>query len=119
MRLTTLAVLASFIAFPAAAQEVKTGVGLICDTQEQVVQFVENFKGDQDAALKLVNETANVCGIMGVAYFEGERVTQVTTPQGIADVVQIMVIAVNIGGGWIQGTPMLQYTLVLLKGSNA
>lgn len=101
----------------AAAQEVITGQGLICDTPEQVAEYAAHFTGDNAAALKKVNAEKPVCTILAVAFVRGEDVKVVSTKNGLAVIAKIAVIAVNTGIRWIRGTkPLIQFTLFTVKG---
>lgn len=115
-RLIGAAILVIVLLFPPAlmAQEAQQGVGLICDTAEQVQDFVKAWDGDTNAALQKVNATDNVCGVLPIAYIRGEEVGQLDTKNGRAAITEILVIAINVGGGWVRGPPMRQYTLFLL-----
>lgn len=96
----------------ALGQEVQTGVGLICDEQSQVETLLT--ADINEAAIQKVNETSpNACGIVAVAYFRGDTVSTLTTKHGTAEVVHILVIAVNLGQGWVRGTPLPQFTFFL------
>ena len=54
----------------AHAQDVITGEGIVCDTQEQVVRYI--LAADAKATLASINEEkANSCAIVNVAYYMG------------------------------------------------
>jgi hypothetical protein len=71
--------LAVFIAFPAFANDVQVGRGVICDTKEQAERYVALFKDYAVEALTRVNaeaKTEHACGVAAIAYLPG----QVSTP---------------------------------------
>lgn len=101
--------------FPARAEEVQASVGLICDTKEQVIAFNAAWNGSNEQALTVVNGSTDPppCGILHVAYLKGETVGQVQNGGKTYDIVQITVVAINLGMGWIQGDPLIQFSLFL------
>ena len=101
------------------AQDITVGTGLICDTAEQVEQYAAAFKGDSEATLAQVNNGTTACGVMAFAYVRGEDIKQVSTKDGMATIVKIAVMGINLGGGWVRGTPLTQYTLFLIRGREA
>ncbi len=50
--------LAAFIAFPAFANDIQVGRGVICDTKEQAERYVALFKDNAVEALTRVNAEA-------------------------------------------------------------
>ena len=117
-----LLALASF-STSASAQNVEVGTGLICDTAEQVeeVAKLSNEGVGNQVAVEQVNARAasNACGVLAVAYIKGEKGATIRTKNGNAAIYQVLVVAVNLGAGWIQGQPLLQYTLFLTKEEDA
>lgn len=99
-----------FVICNAQAHEVVTGIGVSCDTQEQVEMFAH--LGGKPQAIALVNEQAhgNVCAIVEVAYIRGKTVAQVRN-EHTYDVAEILVVGFKKQGGWQQLPPVLQYTL--------
>jgi hypothetical protein len=58
------------LGFPAQAQEVEVASGPICDTQEQVEQFVALYDGDAQSTAEKVNAAEHnptACVISGMA----------------------------------------------------
>jgi len=112
-----VALLMALLPSVALAQEVHVGTGLICDTQAQVEQFValSNEGVATEAAVERINAGTNGCAVLAVAYIRGDRVGEVRTKQGLAEVVHIIVVGVNVGMGWVRGPPLAQFTLFLTK----
>lgn len=112
--------LVAMLAYPAYAQEIKQGHGLVCDTKEQVERYIALYKKGEDgyAVVKAVNlevgkETA--CGIIPVAYFEDGPVGQVRGEAGAVSIVRVYVVAFRLGMGWQQVPPLEQYVAVPVK----
>ena len=124
-RMATVLLVLAVWCFPSLgnAQGVEVGTGLICDTAEQVKQFVVAFNGGvgNEAALQAVNAEAktNACGVASIAYLKGEKVGAIRTKDGNANIHQIVVVGINVGAGWVRGAPMVQYTLFLTKEEEA
>lgn len=100
------------------ADEVKVGTAFVCDTEEQVREFIA-LDGDADA-LKQINADGNVCGVLTVMYDGFEVVGQIQTPQGLGEIRKINIIGIKLPFGWVTaGEPMVQYTIVVLQGRDA
>lgn len=103
---------------PAAATEVQTGAGLVCNSPDQLTRYVAlHHKGDSpEAAIQQVNDESGLeaCGIIPIVYYRGERVGEVEIEQGMAEVVKILVLAVQTPYGLRQVNPTVQYTLFSL-----
>lgn len=111
----TLLVLLLLGWFPVRAQEIEIGTGLICDTQKQIERYVAEFT-TQEATLAAINaDNENACGVLPVVYIRGEKISQVRNHQGTFDVVAIIVIGLVTPMGVIQGSPLPQFTLFLVK----
>jgi hypothetical protein len=92
------------------------GPALICDTKDQVVEFVELVNaGDARAAIAAVNANAkkeNACGIGVLAYVESEDVGETVNNDGRWRIVKVIVIAVQTPRGWRPVPPLEQYTMM-------
>src|SRR5215472_5067756 len=80
-----IAVLSMLLSGPAGARgnpvidekDVEVGDVLVCDTQEQVEQFIMAYNGDRDAAIGVVNRTKSGppgCGAVSAAFVRGPEV---------------------------------------------
>jgi hypothetical protein len=101
----------------AKAQQITVGRGLVCDTAEQVSDFVAS-QDDAQTTLTRINTEAktNVCGIVQVAFIRGDPVAKVRTKQGPAEVVAIIVVGFFNGQGWLTMSPYPQYSLFMIPG---
>jgi hypothetical protein len=93
----------------AGAQEI--GTGLICDTKEQIESYITSFEENHDAvaSLEAVNngQTPPACGVVTIGFFRIDT----GTPHGESDIVQILIIAVHNGQGFVRVPPMTQFTV--------
>lgn len=108
--------LATMLAYPALAQE--AGTGIICDEQWQVEKYAKlvTVESRNIEALEEVNGGTNACAIVQVVYMRGPTVSQVQNPQGVFDVVEIVVIGANLGVGFRPVPPFKQFTLFKMEG---
>src|SRR5205085_2109526 len=93
--------LASALAFPAWAQEVEAGQGLLCDTTDEVEKYLALAvaTNSSETALQEVNGGTNACAIAKVAFMRGAEVKQVRTSHGTFAVVQITIVGADLGRG--------------------
>ena len=115
-----LFLLALLVCFPSKGEAQEVGTGLICDTKAQVEQFVKlsNEGVANEAAIGRINADGQGCAILSVAYLRGDKVGEIRTKSGGAEIFAIVVVGVNPGMGWIRGAPLPQFTLFLIKGEN-
>lgn len=106
---------AGVFSFQAAAQQVNQGVGLACDTKEQVEQFVESMNGGNTAPDSITQINAKTgstsCGIVHVAWNEEAVLARVTINNSIYELISFVVIGVQRDNGWVPVRPMLQFGL--------
>jgi hypothetical protein len=106
------AVLASAITW-ATAQEARHGTGLICDTAEQVEQFVALTKTESDlsAVIEAVNTAVGnpqACGVATIRFVGEEQVQQT----GTFKIVRVLVVGFNDGEKWFAvQPPHFQFTI--------
>jgi hypothetical protein len=97
----------------AAAQEANSGTGLVCDTAEQVEQFLEltKAKGDLSAAIEAVNTAAGnpqACGLATIRFVAEEEVQHT----GTFKIVRVLVVGFNDGEKWFAvQPPHFQFTI--------
>ena len=104
---------------PASAQEVVVGTGVVCDTAEQIKAVVtESFQTRAlEPALQVVNGDTMACGLATVAYIRGATVGTIQTPDGLADIVAIMVVGGRAADGQFHAVrPVPQFTIFAAKG---
>ena len=96
-----------------ATPEVQAGKGLICDTQEQVEQFIALTKTEADLskAIEAVNTaagSAEACGLAKIHFVAEEEVRQT----GTFKIVRVLVVGLNDGEKWLAiQPPSLQFTI--------
>lgn len=101
----------------AGAGEIESGTGLICDSKEQVEQFLklQNSGTSSEAAIEEINGDTNACAIASVAYARVETAGSARSRQGMVNIVLITIVAVHNGAFWVRGPPFAQYTMFLSK----
>ena len=85
------------LCFAAQAQEVEVTSGLICDTQQQVEQFVALYDGDAKDTAERVNAAENnptACVVSGMAYVRGRELKTARTKDTTFQIVPILVVGV-------------------------
>jgi hypothetical protein len=93
---------------PAQAQEVEVGASLICDTQEQVEQFVTLFDGDAQSAVEGVNAADHdptACAVSTMAYVRGPKLATTRSKDTTFEIVRILVLGVVTEEGVQSMTP--------------
>ena len=97
----------------------KVGIGIVCDGSNQVERYLSLYRGEGSpmAALQAVNAEAHktACGMAKIAFVFGEQVGIVRQKDGQMRIVQIIVVATQVHGGWRQIPPTVQYTAVFEK----
>jgi len=90
------------LSLPAQAQEVEVASGPICDTQEQVEQFVALFDGDAQSTAEKVNAAEHnptACVVSGMAYVRGRSLATARTKETTFQIVPILVLGVVTANG--------------------
>ncbi|MDI3469236.1 MAG: hypothetical protein OJF62_001299 [Pseudolabrys sp.] len=101
--------------------QLQIGTGVICDTQDEVTDFVK-LMGENDArrAMQDVNRAAAnpaACGMATVAFAPAQDIGEVHTTKGAFKIMKIEVVAGTANGGWRMIAPTrTQYTAVAVKG---
>ena len=57
----------------------------------------------------------NACGVAMVAFVRGPTVSQARNPHGTFDMVEITIVAVNLGRGFQPTPPLTRFTLFKTK----
>jgi hypothetical protein len=102
------------------ADQVHVGTGVICDTQDEVTNFVR-LMGEHDpgGALQTVNRQSQspmACGMATIAFRAGKNLGEVRTDKGSFNIVEIEVVAGSVDGNWQMVPSRTQYTAVAVKG---
>ena len=110
--------------FPVAANaqqpSLEMGVGLICNSEEQVQRYLALHKPDQPpaSALQLVNDEAqdpNTCSLSAIAFIRGNEGPSVLVTGGRMKITQIVVVAAQTPLGWQRVPDFVQYTAIFEK----
>ncbi len=96
------------------------GVGVICDTPDQIRRYLTLYQGPTTAeqAATAVNTETNSpggCGMASIAFVSGDYLGDVNVPGGIMRVVKILVFAMKTPEGWQSILPTPQYTALFVK----
>lgn len=109
---------------PAAAQQPgghdekapAVGLGLICDSPQQLHRFVDmrNQGREADEAVRTINEEAKnpvACGSVMAAFAPGKAVDKMKMLGETVEFIEITVIAISDGAGWTKVPPTTQYAI--------
>ena len=99
---------------------VEVGVGLICNSEQQVQRYLALYVKDQspEAAIQLVNTEAadpNACSMAAIAFTRGKEGAAVPAPGGQMKITQIKILAAQTPFGWQPVTGLVQYTAIFEK----
>ena len=102
----------------------EVGVGVICDSHDQVERFLAMSRAGQspEASVQAVNlETHNpaACVIGAIAFVRNEEVGKVAMQTGVMHIVQISVLAAVTPAGWQQLPALPQYTAIFERWEEA
>jgi uncharacterized membrane protein YraQ (UPF0718 family) len=106
------------LGFPAQAQEVEVASGPICDTQEQVEQFVALYDGDAQSTAEKVNAAEHnptACVISGMAYVRGRNLATARTKDTTFQIVPILVLGVVTASGIQTVAPARYFSAVRVE----
>lgn len=101
--------------------DVQVGVGVVCDTSDQIQQFAKLSEQDGNVAkaIKAVNTAAKnpaACAQIVAAFVRGKNVGQVHRAHDSLQVAEITILAVPEGNQWQFVSPVKQYTAFAVKG---
>src|SRR5215471_6643424 len=116
--LPLLALLAAPFCVPAQASDYEVGTSLVCDTQGQVERFAALFRGDAQAAIRVINAeeaNPNACAIMNVAYLRGMQVGMARHGENAFEIVHILVVGVETRDGILPVRPATYFSLFEVK----
>lgn len=104
----------------AGSGKIHVGTGVICDTQDEVTNFVRLIsEHDPSGALQQINRqssTPMACGMATVAFRTGKNLGEVRTDKGSFNIVEIEIIAGAVNGNWQMVPSRTQYTAVAVNG---
>jgi hypothetical protein len=98
----------------------EVGVGLICNSEQQVQRYLALHVNDQppEAAINLVNAEANdpnACALAAIVFTRNKEGPAVPAPGGRMQIVEINVIAAQTPFGWQRVAGLVQYTAIFEK----
>jgi hypothetical protein len=101
--------------------QIQIGTGVICDTQNEVTDFVKLMSAnDAQRAMQDVNRAAAnpaACGMATIAFAPAQDIGEVHTNKGAFKIMKIEVVAGTANGGWHMIAPKrTQYTAVAVQG---
>jgi len=82
---------------PAQAADVQVGTGLVCDTAQQVEQFIALYDGDAEAAVEAVNaeeRNPTACALAAIVYVPGPPLATARKRVTMFQIVRVLVIGV-------------------------
>jgi hypothetical protein len=102
---------------PTDEDGVAIGVGIICNTPEQMDRLVgmRNDGAEMDAAVIAVNHEAKdprACGVAAVAFMSDKMVDMKNVQGKLVQIVRISVVAAFDGEQWARVPVMTQYALI-------
>jgi len=100
-----IAVLLLLMCATARAQEIETGVNVICDTRQQAERIAALLEGDTQVAIGTVNAEARdptACAMLNVAYVRGAKVGTARSKAGTFDIVEVLVVGYVSQAGRVQ-----------------
>ena len=103
--------------------EVEVGVGLICNSEQQVERYLALHGKDQSpegtvAAIQAVNTEAqdsSACALAMIAFIRGDEGKSVPAPGGLMKIMQVKVLATGTPDGWRRTVPTIQFTAMFQK----
>ena len=101
-----------------ARADVKHGVGIICDSAQQVERYLRLSNGDaslEDAVHMVNTESKNprACGIAAIAFTTDEQIGTINIPNGIARIMRVRIVGTVTPKGWEPVPVTIQYTALL------
>ena len=106
---------------PMDDDNVTIGVGIICNTPEQMQRLIglRNTGAQAERAVSVVNREAKnprACGVAAVAYVTGKMVDMKNVQGKLVRIVRIDVVAAFNGQTWARVPTMTQYALIEPEG---
>jgi hypothetical protein len=98
----------------AEAQNIENGVGLVCDSPQQVEQFI-TLHTDSKSAVEQINaqSKSRVCEILNVTFLVGAIVAEASNDKGTWQIRKILIVGLIIGPITNPVQPYEKYTAFL------
>jgi|SRR5215831_6247303 len=96
------------------AQNIENGVGVICDSPQQVEQIIA-LRTDFKSAVEEINEQnkSRVCEILNIAFLVGGIVAEASNDKGTWQIRKILVVGLYLGRVMNSVQPYQKYTAFL------
>jgi len=94
-------------------RNVEFGDVVVCDTQEQVVRYIELYHGDKEAAVRAVNRAQNdptACGVASAAFVRGPQTATARAESMAFKIVRILVLGLDSDDGFRSVQPAPYFT---------
>jgi hypothetical protein len=101
--------------------KVQLGVGVICNSAEQIDRYLALLKGDDSSsgeALHIVNDEAEnpiACGVAAIAFVPDKLIRTLTISGHVIKVMRIKVLGIPTENGWRQIEELFQFTAIMEK----
>jgi hypothetical protein len=80
------------------ARDLEFGPVLVCDTQEQVERYIALYQGDQDAAVRAVNQEQSdprACGVVNASFVKGPHIAAASRANMAFEILRILVVGID------------------------
>ena len=96
------------------AQNIENGVGVICDSPQQVEQMIA-LRTDSKSAVEEINSQNNsrVCEILNVAFLVGGIIAEASNDKGTWQIRKILIVGLYLGPIMSSVQPYQKYTAFL------
>jgi hypothetical protein len=102
--------------FDGRAQNIENGVGVICDSPQQVEQIIA-LRTDFKSAVEEINvqNKSRVCEILNIAFLVGGIVAEASNDKGTWQIRKILVVGLYLGRVMNSVQPYQKYTAFLMS----
>jgi hypothetical protein len=103
-----IALLSLLLCLPARPQKIEVGTGIFCDTQSQAERFVALFDGNEEKAMKTVNDEENdptACIGGTIAFIRGPEIATARTKNGTFHIVRGLIVGIFTEAGFRTAVP--------------
>jgi hypothetical protein len=102
----------------AGAQNIENGVGVVCDSPQQVEQVI-TLRSDFKSAVEEINaqNKSRVCEIINIAFLVGGIVAEASNDKGTWQIRKILIVGLHLGRITNSVQPYQKYTAFLTSKS--
>jgi hypothetical protein len=102
------------IAFEGRAQQIENGVGVVCDSPQQVEQVIAHRTDFKSAVAEINAENKlRVCEILNIAFLVGGIIAETSNDKGTWQIRKILIVGLIIGPITSSVQPYQKYTAFL------